>query len=237
MKTTVAAATMAGALLMLVAPSASGGVIYDNTTTTVFNAFGTVDSTIQTFGDYVTFSGGSATIGSVSFLVDVSQNDGTPVANFGLFVYDDNAGTVGSLLSSATLNDYGFAGNGEFTLSFSGLNIPVGPAAFIGLSIENYDADGTFNDFIGVMMYDPPTTGASDAETMLFASGAGFTPGQSPQLTLGNANQGLNNIAMTIAAVPEPQALAAVSGLGLAGFALARWRRARLAATETPSAI
>jgi hypothetical protein len=141
-----------------------------------------------------------------------------------LFLYEDNLGVVGNLLGSAVLNNYVFLGNGGHWLTFSGLSIPVGGSVFVALSIENYNGDGTFNDFIGVEMYDPPTVGSSDSDTMLFAFGSGLTAGDAPTAVL---DPGLNNIAMTITAVPEPGDYALAAGFALAAFGLWRRRAAR----------
>lgn len=205
------------------APAGWGQFIYDNTTTSVFNSYGTTDPTVNTFGDYVFFSSGPSVITEVSFLMYASKDAVDPEANFGLFVYDDNGGTVGSLLGSFSLDDYVFSGSGSHTLTFSGLSVPVGTSAFIGLSIENYNGGGGFEDFIGVEMFDPPTVGSSDADTMLVTVGVpGLNPGQLPSVWLG---AGLNNMAMTIIAVPEPVEVSVIAGLGLVAFGALRRRR------------
>lgn len=210
--------------LLAASAPALGQMVYDNSSTSTFNSFGTGSPDIQTFGDYVTLAGGPTTITEVSFLLAAEQDNGNPEGNFGLFLYEDNGGVVGNLLGSATLNNYVFPGNGGHWLTFSGLGIPVGGSVFVALSIENYNGDGTFNDFIGVEMYDPPTIGSSDSDTMLFAFGSGLTTGDAPTAVLG---AGLNNIAMTITAVPEPGEYALAAGFGLAAFALWRRRAAR----------
>jgi hypothetical protein len=124
------------------------------------------------------------------------------------------------VLGSAVLANYTFPGNGGHWLTFSGLNIPVGGTVFVALSINNYNGDSTFDDFIGVEMYDPPTVGTSDSDTMLLAFGDGLTAGNAPSP---NLRPGLNNIAMTITAVPEPGEYALLAGIGLVGLGL--WRR------------
>lgn len=209
-----------GAIVTCAAPSIRAALVYDNTTTTQFNSFGTLNPDTVTFGDYVTLASGPTTITEITFLIDANQDSGAPEADLGLYVYADIAGTVGNLLGSAMLNGYVFSGNGTSPVVFTGLNIPVGTTAFVGLSIGNYNGDDTFDDFIGVEMYDPPTVGSSDADTMVVAFGAGLGFGQGPAPALG---PGLNNIAMTIVDVPEPQAYALLGGLGLVGFTL--WRR------------
>lgn len=165
-----------------------------------------------TFGDHVTFGPGGRTITSIKsrfYLISFfNPNPGQPMTtDVHISIYDDDNGTVGSLLGTTSIFGHTFQQGVFTTLTFPNTSIRVGDTAFVAVITKNVPVLGQYAGYelygVSPTASGIPSPGYSDPGTLLKTYGFGLTPANVPGDFTGLTNPA-QNLNLEISAIPEP---------------------------------
>jgi MYXO-CTERM domain-containing protein len=211
-------------LLALLAPahSASGGVVYSNTTNDTLNSIQYTANGYGGVGDTISLASGDrfATEASAQFF-NVLSTAGTFSATLDLFTVGTGGAVVGASLGTYTVNNISISAfdindlaSGLTTVTSPNLNVLVPDDLIFVLSVSN----ATTAD-LGPTLFDPPTIGSSDGANFISLAGGVYS--------VATTGFGFDNVNFSLttapADVPEPSTMAVAAG-GLAMLALLRRR-------------
>ncbi|MHC4745008.1 MAG: PEP-CTERM sorting domain-containing protein [Planctomycetota bacterium] len=190
-------------LLVSFAASASGAVVYDNSS----EYLGVHAGTAQQLGDEITLAGTERTVTELHIGVNLQGYGGTADFQAWLYANDGPGGEPGTMLwASEVVEAIPLSGENEFIV-FDVPNIPV-PDTFTWTQ-QNRNATPVA---VGIPLYDPPSIGSSEVHSW-FGKPGSWTK------TSGVTYPG--NYMCRVVAVPEPGSILLLS---LGGIVLRRKR-------------
>jgi hypothetical protein len=175
-----------------------------------------------TYGDHATFGPGLRRINSVRFEFYANEAaGGQSTADLMLLIYDDDGGTVGSLLASKSIFAHTFDNRVRTVLPFSNMSVVVGNSAFVAVAIKS---EVYFDPFygmdikrkVGVTGQGSPNPGSSDPLSMLEFDGFGLPAGSTATNQFPFDDLPYQNLRFEITAIPEPSGVIVVLSLLLA---------------------
>jgi hypothetical protein len=206
-----------GLLLLTASAGRASAIIFDNTT----NDTGFTDSFSQNnlveAGDQIQLTAGALADTAVTSLFNSAETSGIALTVTLRLYSVDALNSLGSLITSSTLDNVSFPATSTLQLTFPGLNVVVPQDLVWTLSFTTQDPIA-----LELPNFDPPTVGNSDNTTVWWDTGSGLqltTPGF-------DTENYYFQLSGDTSATPEPGgALPTILGLLAVAVLQRRWRR------------